>query len=73
MIQVLFGGRIPLPLCSLNLTSCVPQFYLIETSRFNPLLLALFNLNLTSALSGISNHGLETTVYRLLVISRKLL
>ena len=43
---------------NLNLTSFLHQFYLILTSC-----LPLFNLNLTSASSGISNHGLETTVY----------
>ena len=39
-------------------TSIEPPFCLNLTSS-----LPLFNLNLTSASSGISNHGLETTVY----------
>ena len=52
------GDWIPPPPFNLNLTSFLPQFYLMLTS-----FLPLFNLNLTSASSGISNHGLETTVY----------
>ena len=44
-----------LPQFNLNLTSFLPHFNL---------LLPPFNLNLTSASSEISNHGLETTVYR---------
>ena len=59
VVRVLSGDRIPLPPFYLNLTSLLPQCYLILTS-----FLPLFNLNLTSASSGISNHGLETTVYR---------
>ena len=58
VVRVLSGQRIPLPPFNLNLTSFLPQVYLILTS-----LLPFFNLNLTSASSGISNHGLETTVY----------
>ena len=50
----------------LNLTSFLPQFYLFLTS-----FLPFFNLNLTSASSRISNHGLETTVYRLLAFCAK--
>ena len=46
------------PLLTSILTSFVPQFYLFLSS---------FNLNLTSASSRISNHGLEITVYMLLV------
>ena len=44
-----------------------PQFNLFTSilPLFN-LFLPLFNLNLTSASSRISSHGLETTVYRLL-------
>ena len=59
MVRVLSGEQISLPPFDLNLTLFVPQFYLILTS-----FLPLFNLNLTFASSGISNHGLETTVYR---------
>ena len=58
------GNEIPLPPFYLSLTSFLPQFYLFLTS-----FLPLSNLNLTSAWSRISNHGLETTVYRLLVHS----
>ena len=61
MVRVFRGNEIPLPPFYLNLTSFLPQFYLFLTS-----FLPFFNLNLTSALSRISNHGLETTVYRLL-------
>ena len=61
--EFLSGDRIPLPPFYLNLTSFLPQFYLILAS-----FLPLFNLNLTSASSEISNHGLETTVYRPLVL-----
>ena len=61
VVRVLSGERIPLPPFYLNLISFLPQFYLLLTS-----FLPLFNLNLTSASSRISNHGLETTVYRLL-------
>ena len=43
----------------LNLTPCLPQFCLILTSFWPN-----FYLNLTSAQSAISNHGLETAVYR---------
>ena len=51
--------QIPLPPSNLYLTPFLPQFHLFLNS-FLPFL----NLNLTSASSGISNHGLETTVYR---------
>ena len=61
VVRVFRGSEIPLPPFDLNLTSFLPQFYLFLTS-----FLPLFNLNLTSASSRISNHGLETTVYRLL-------
>ena len=54
MVRVLSGEQFPLPPFNLNLT--------LFTS-----FLPLFNLNLTSASSGISSHGLETTVYRPLV------
>ena len=50
-------------------TPLLPQFYLLFTSILplvNIFSFPLFNLNLTSASSRISNHGLETTVYRLL-------
>ena len=56
MVRVWSGDRIPLPPCNLNFASFLPQFYLIWTS-----FLPLFHVNLTSASSGISNHGLETT------------
>ena len=62
VVRVLSGDRNPLPPFHLNLTSFLTQLYLILTS-----ILPLFNLNLTSASSGISSHGLETTVYRPLV------
>ena len=42
------GTKIPLPPLYLNFTSFLPNVY----------------LNLTSARPAISNHGLETTVYR---------
>ena len=42
-----------------------PLFYLNLTSIW-PLFNLFFDLNLTSASSRISSHGLETTVYRLL-------
>ena len=58
VVRVFRGNVIPLPPLYLNLTSFLPWF-----TSFLPLL----NLNLTSASSRISNHGLETTVYRLLV------
>ena len=61
VVRVLWGNEIPLPPSYLNLTSFLPQFCLFLT-----FFLPLFNLNLTSASSRISNHGLETTVYRLL-------
>ena len=66
VVRVFWGNEVPLPPFYLNLTSFLPQFYLLLTS-FLPLL----NLNLTSASSRISNHGLETTVYRLLEDSRR--
>ena len=44
-------------------TSIEPQFYLVFTSIL-PLLNLFLYLNLTSAQPAISNHGLETTVYR---------
>ena len=50
----------------LNLTPFLPQFYLILTF-FQP----KFYLNLTSAQPAISNHGLETTVYIPLAITKK--
>ena len=63
MVRVLSGDQIPLPPFNLNLTPfCTSVLHLFLTS-----FLPLFNLNLTSASSGISNHGLETTVYRPLV------
>ena len=62
VVRVFGGNKIPQPPFYLNLTSLLPQFYLCLTS-----FLPFFNLNLTSASSRISNHGLETTVYRLLV------
>ena len=40
---------------NLYLTPCLPEIYHIFTS---------FNLDLTSASSGITNHGLESPVYR---------
>ena len=49
--------KFPLSPFYLNLTSILPLFHLFFT---------FFNLNLTSASLRISNHGLETTVYRLL-------
>ena len=55
VVRVLCGEQISLPLFNLKLT----PFYLSFTSS-----LPLFDLNLTSASPGISNHGLETTVYR---------
>ena len=65
--ELLSGEQISLPPFNLNLASFLPQLYLILTY-----FLLLFNLNLTSASSGISNHGLETTVYRPLVTGRKI-
>ena len=56
------GDRIPLPPFNLSL----PPFNLNSTS-FECVFLPLFNLNLTSASSGICNHGLDTTVYTLSV------
>ena len=50
--------KFPYPL----LTSIQPPFHLSFTSFY--LVLPLFNLNLTSASSGIFNNSLETTVYR---------
>ena len=61
VVRVFWGNEFPLLPFYLNLTSFLPQSYLFLTS-FLPFL----NLNLTSASSRISNHGLETTVYRLL-------
>ena len=51
--------RYRLPPFYLNFTPFLPQFNLF---------LPLFYINLTSASSRISSHGLETTVYRLLEI-----
>ena len=59
VVRVLSGEQISLPPFYLNLTPFLSQFYLILT-----FFLPLFNLNLTSARFEISNHGLETTVYR---------
>ena len=63
VVRVLRGNEIPLPPFYLSFTSILPQFYLNLTP-----FLPLFNLFLTSFLTPseptISNHGLETTVYR---------
>ena len=61
VVRVFWGNEIPIPSFYLNLTSFLPHFYLFLTS-----FLPFSNLNLTSASSRISNHGLETMVYRLL-------
>ena len=58
VVRVLSGGQIPPPPFNLNLILILPQCYLILT-------LPLCYLDLTSASSGISNHGLETTVQTL--------
>ena len=65
MVRVFWGNEIPLPPFYLNFTPLLPQFHLFFTS-----FLPLFILNLTSASSRISNHGLESTVYRLLAPER---
>ena len=59
VVWVLWGKEIWLPPFYLNLTPFLPQFYLILTSFWPN-----FYLNLTSAQPAISNHGLETTVYK---------
>ena len=57
---------------SLSATPFLPQFNPLFTSVYLFLTssLPLFNLNLTSASSGISNHFLETTVYKPLDLLR---
>ena len=54
-------------------TSFLPQFHLLFTLISPPLNLNFtsFDLNLTSASLWISNHGLETTVYRLVGFPQK--
>ena len=63
VIRVLFGDQTPLPPFNLHVTPFLPQFDLIFT------FLTFLALNLTSALSGISNNGVEITVYKPLVIT----
>ena len=66
MVRVLSGDENTLPPFNLNLT----PFYLSFASvlpLFN-LFFYMFNLNLIPVSSGISNHGLETTDDRPLVI-----
>ena len=60
VVRVFLGERNSATPFLPQFNSFLPQFYLLLTS-----FLPLFNLNLTSASSRISNHGLETTVYRL--------
>ena len=65
VVRVLSGEQIPLlpflPQFNLLFTSILPFLKLFLTS-----FLPVFNLTLTSASSRLYNHGLETTVYRLL-------
>ena len=60
VVRVWPGEPIPAPHFNLNCTSVLPQFYFFLT---------FFYLNLTSVQPAISNHGLETTVYKPLGIT----